>query len=145
MIAKKKLTAEASRAKVDADAKMAEAIATLETAQRRADEAKAEEERLQVELQAGIENSLAQLHNDPSRGGMITGAQGAAAVVGPSGEILHLPARQVHAHPLQPVIRLPGVNTAPTPGHPGPFLLVGAVISDRPGYEWAVKLLTPIK
>ena len=62
LIAKKKLTAEASRAKVDADAKMAEAIATLETAKRRAAEAKSEEERPQGELQAGTENGLAQLH-----------------------------------------------------------------------------------
>ena len=63
MIAQKKLVAEASKAKAEADAKMAEAIATLETAQKRAEEAKAEEARLQGELQAGIENGLAQLHN----------------------------------------------------------------------------------
>ena len=46
MIAQKKLAAEASKAKAEADAKMAEAVATLETAQKRAEEAKAEEERL---------------------------------------------------------------------------------------------------
>ena len=57
LLAKKRLTAEAARAKADADTKMAEALATLETAKKRADEAKAEEERLQIELQAGIENS----------------------------------------------------------------------------------------
>ena len=119
MIAQKKLAAEASKAKAEADAKMAEAVATLETAQKRAEEAKAEEERLQGELQAGIENGLAQLHNDPNRGGLLTGVQVAAAGDGPIGEILHLPARQVQAHPLQPVIRHPGVNTAQTTGQPG--------------------------
>ena len=112
IVAQKKMATEAARAKVVADAAMAEATTTLANAKRIADEATAEESRLQEELQLGIERGLDQLQNAPNRGGLNAGGHGGAAVDGLGGDIFTLPARQVPANPLRPVIRLPEVNPA---------------------------------
>ena len=105
---------------MDADKKMAEAVATLETAKKRSEEAKAEEYRLQMDLQAGMAASLLQLNNVQAGGGVPSGDQGAAdAIPGPSVEPFHLPARQIPVTPLAPVIVMPRAINTPAPVQPG--------------------------
>ena len=95
---------------------MKEAQANLETARKIAEAAKVEEDRLQMELEAGLEVSLDNLNNGPARGGNPSVAQGAADTgTGPAVDPLQLPARPLQVNPLAPVIAMPRVTNTPNP------------------------------
>ena len=115
IVAQKKLGTEAAKAKAEADAAMTKATLTLANAKRIAEEAKENELRLREELHLGISNGLDQLQQAQGRGGLNAGPPNGATVDGLDGDTLTLPARQIPANSLRPVIRLPEVNT-PQPG-----------------------------
>ena len=116
LLSKKRLTVEANRAKTEADLKMREAQANLETARKIAEAAKVEEERLQMELEAGLQVSLDNLNNGQAGGGTPSVPQGAADVgLGPAADPHQLPARPLHVQPLAPVIATPRVTNTPNP------------------------------
>ena len=119
IVAKKKLASEAARASAVANAAMTEATLTMANAKRIADEAAADEARLQEELRLGIARGLEQLQNAPSRGGLNAGVPIGAAGDGLAGDILTLLARQDPANTLRPVIRQPDVNIAQPGGQAG--------------------------
>ena len=105
LVAKKKLSKEATRANTEAEAAVNEANMNAETANRIAQEAAAEEARLMDEDRQGVERGLAEIDNAQSRDASNANALNGQAGNAPAGHVLTLPAQMDQINVLAPIIR----------------------------------------